>query len=381
MRGKYRSPSRFAAATASRTLLRAAIRPLLRWRPLESPEPGYTVVMACNSLLSPMLGVNLRLLAGQKADNLRELILVFDRTPTAALSALAQQVRAMAPLLPIRFMYYSTRQFKVTSAIRWGWVYSWLSWCTGIGAARTRYVMLHDFDALLLRDNLLEERYAEIVRRQDQFVGTSFYEGNGVESSDRLATTFELILDAAFVRERFRPIEIFNYVSMFRGRSVDFDTFLYAQTRHGRSSVAPVAEEDMVHPSQMICQFTDQQRGRLPAIETNNLLLIPYFIYAGGDPEPLRRQHRILAAAMDGRGGRVVEYYGRPLDLSRLSMVHAQWLTKQAFRVERAVTGQVRDEVRVYFELIETMVGGVAGTLTSETSNRRAGEHAPVAAR
>ena len=350
MRGKYTSPARYAAAKVSRAMLRAAIRPLISWKPMTSPRDGYTVVVACNSRLTPMLGVNLRLLAAQTPDRLRELILVFDSVRTPAHEDLERRVAAEHPHLPVRYIYYTPVQQRVTRTINWGWVYSWLSWCTGLSAATTRHVILHDFDALLIRRDILEERYAEILRRGHEYVGVRFYEGNGVVADDGLVTTFELILDAAFVRANFRPIDIFNHIAMHRGRSVDFDTFLYAESRRGTASVSEVHEEDMVHPSQMICQFTDQQR--LPALETNILLLVPYFIYASGDPGPLREQHRALA----GRRGRVVEFFGRSLDLSRLSLVHAQWLTKQAFRVERAVAGEVRDEIRAYFELIEAMV-------------------------
>lgn len=352
MQGKYTNPLKYLAARLSRIPLRTAIRPLVRWSPLLEPRDGYTVIIGCSTQLVGMLGVNLRMVAAQRRENLAEVIIVFDRRRSEAHAALEARLRQDHPDLPVRFLYYSLAQERVARIIRWGWVYSWMSWCKGIAQTTTRYAVLHDFDAILIRPDVLEERYTEIRRRGHEFIGVRNYEGNGVQASDNLVTTFELIFDAVFVRRTFRPIEIFNHVTTFNGRTVDFDTFLYAESRYGTRSVLPVHEEDMVHPSQMICQYVDHQNGRLPAIEPNNLLLIPYFMYLSGDPNPLRRQFRDLRQ----RRGRSVLCFDRPADLSRLSASHAAWLTKQSLRLERAIAGEPREEVRSYFEEIEAMV-------------------------
>ncbi|MBX3357078.1 MAG: hypothetical protein KF745_01490 [Phycisphaeraceae bacterium] len=352
MNGKYTSSTKYVAARAKRAVLRTMLRRLVSWTPLEAPQPGYTVLIACKCEIQGMLGINLRFLASQNAPNLREVLIVLDRTREAAGPELESSIRAQFPSLPLRFLYYSDRQARVADRIAWGWVYSWLSWSKGIAAARTRYVLLQDFDALLLGPNILEDRFAEIQRRGHQFLGVSFYQGNGVEPTDRLATTFELMFDAQFVRRQFKPIDLFNHITVHNGRSVDFDTLLYAQSRHGTSSVLPIDEEHMVHPSQMICQYTDlhHRRGYVPPL-ANNLLLIPYYIYVSGE-DTLFNQH---AAALRDSRGKSVEIFGRPTDCSRLTPVHAQWITKQAGRVERAVHGQVRPEVREYFEMIERL--------------------------
>src|SRR5262249_34541132 len=157
--------------------------------------------------LLSMLGVNLRMLAAQRRENMREVLIVFDRRRSAAHATLEDRVRAEHPGLPARFLYYTGRQERIARLIRWGWVYSWMSWCKGLAECSTRYAILHDFDAILIRPDVLEERYAQISRRAHEFVGVRQYEGNGVEAADNLVTTFELILDAAFVRRAFRPID------------------------------------------------------------------------------------------------------------------------------------------------------------------------------
>jgi hypothetical protein len=197
---------------------------------------------------------------------------------------------------------------------------------------------------------VLEERHSEIARGAAEYVGIRHYLGNGVESEDRLVTTFELMMDAAFVRERFRPIEIFNHVTRYRGRTVDFDTFLLAQARHGRTAVVPIDEEDMVHPSQMICQFTDHMAGRLPALEIQPP---PHpHSHLSSDPSALKQQREEL----NGRQGMRVRCFGQWMDLDRMSVAHSKWLTKQAARLERAVVGAPRTEVVEYFAAIERIV-------------------------
>ena len=121
-------------------MLRTAIRPLIRWRPLPDPEPGYSVVIGCKSSLAGMLGVNLQLLGRQRRDHLREVIVVWDCGRSAQMIELEARLRSAIGDLPVRFLYYSPLQVRVTSAIQWGWVYSWLSWCAGLSIVRTRYV-------------------------------------------------------------------------------------------------------------------------------------------------------------------------------------------------------------------------------------------------
>ncbi len=83
-----------------------------------------------------------------------------------------------------------------------------------------------------------------------------YYLGNGLAPADRLAVTFELMFDLAFVRRHFRPIELANTVDTYKGRGVDFDTMLYAQSKAGSAFTAEVSDQPMVHPQQVICQFT-----------------------------------------------------------------------------------------------------------------------------
>jgi len=352
---KYKSNASFNRARFTRLLLKTAIRGLLRWRPLADPKPGYTVIIGCNSGLATMLKANLRMLAMQDRSNLDKIIIVFDAPKDKIAVPIEDYARHTFPELPLEFRYYTQWQYEVTRSISWGWVYAWLSWCTGIANVRTRYALLHDFDALLIRGDILEERYQKILAERVEYLGVRYYEGAGVTADDKLAVTFELMFDAAFVRSRFRPIELFNHPTRFKGRRVEFDTFLSAQSQAGTASIHPIDEDSMVHPTQMICQFTDfmNRRNYTPPLETT-LPMIPYFCHLAGDSTLLLSISGSFSRASDG----VVEFWGRPLSLGRLNPDMAAWLKKQAYRLELALTGDVRPEVSRYFEGIEALARG-----------------------
>jgi hypothetical protein len=108
---------------------------------------------------------NLAGLGAAGATNLREVILTIDGSEEEVGFNVVERAREVAPGLPVRVIHYTEKQRAVTRKIDWGWVYAWLSWCVGIANTTTRYAMLHDFDALLLRPDVLEERYREIRAR------------------------------------------------------------------------------------------------------------------------------------------------------------------------------------------------------------------------
>ncbi len=362
------SLSRYLRKRVTRGALSAIIRPLVRWSPLTDPEPGYTVIIGCSWRLCPMIAANLRLLARQDLTNCRRVLVMMDCERREAPAEFEDQARRAAggTGLPLEFRYYTPVQRRVTRAIGWGWVYSWLNWTLGVAETRTRYAMLHDLDALLLKPSIVEGRYAAIRGGQGgaggaEFLGVGYYSGSGVRESDGLVKTFELMFDAEFVRREFRPIDIFNHVAVHQGRRLEFDTFLYAQSRGGRKAVLPIDETEMVHPSQMICHFMDFYTGLRAVPADNNIPLIPYYFDLGGDPTLLRSvTHQLGSATGDGAGPRhngTVELWSRTLDLRRLSGPMRAWHRKQALRMEAALGPTPRGEVVAYFDAIDHAAG------------------------
>lgn len=335
--------------------LRALIRPLVRWNPLAAPREGYSLVLSCAWRLADMPAANLRCIDRLDLTHLDELLIIFDKPADDALRAVADRLVGAFPRLPLRFVYFTPWQTRVTDAIGWGWTYCWLAWCLGLAAASSRFVFIHDLDALPLDRDFFEKRYRLMRQRDLQYLGMQRFQFNGFTAEDNLAASNELMVDARFLRERFKPIDLFASVGVHQGRPVAYDLMLWPQTIAGRTDVLDAEFGQMVHPSQMICQFTallNQRRYTAPARTT--LPLIPYYLFLGDDGDSIRRLTHDLSRCF----GRTVSLLGRDLDLSALSLEQAQSLHAMARQVERALHAFERPEVAAYFDQLEQFAGG-----------------------
>jgi hypothetical protein len=296
-----------------------------------------------------MLIGNLRLLMKQDLSDLDRVIICFDGPKAAELERFEQDAKKEFGKLNILCVHQSNMQSVVLRKIGWGWVDCWLSYARGIAASRTRWVMLHDMDAFLLQGDLIATRFERMKQSGANFMGIRWYEGNGVERDDRLCYIVEMMLDAQFLRRRFKPLDLFNHVCRYKGRSVDFDTLLYPQSVSGGTEVMPMEMTRWVHPSQVISQFTYlKNRPVYVPPESNNLFFIPYFLYLSDDRKILEEHRQALAKADGGP----VDFLGGKMDLSRFSKTHFDWIGQQVRRLEEAVAGGVRDEVQKYLEAV-----------------------------
>lgn len=342
------------------------IKDAVTWTPLTNPEPGYTVIIACMRELAPIAAANLSVVSQMKLNDLRELILIFDCQEHELPPSITSLVASLRDRLPIRVLTYSPAQAAAAAKLRWGWVYAWMSWCLGVGASRTRHVILHDLDALPLNPQLFDLRYQQALQNNSKFHGVRWYQGNGVLESMRLAVTFELVLDAQHVRANFRPFHVFNHVSLIDGRYVDFDTFLYVESKSDARTVEPLPESELVHPSQMICQYTDFVAGRNKYETTGHNLLIPYYAYLGGDANALDA----VGARCADPAARSVPFAGKELPITGMAPSHWAWLEKQIRRAEQALHGATRPEVEQY------LTGFIARAGDARTVGREQGEAA-----
>jgi hypothetical protein len=353
MQGKYTSRAAYYTARLKRLPMELTLRDQVTWEPMVSPEPGYTPIVGCMASIPDVALANVRLMSRMDLTNAREVILVFDRPPELMPEGFAARLEEARGSMPVRLLHYSPQQHAAAERIKWGWVYAWMSWTTGIKHALTRHVILHDLDAMPTDPTFFERRYRMALDRSATFFGIRWYKGNGVLHEDRLTTTFEMVMDAARVREATRPFDGFNKITVFNGRSVDFDTFLYTQSKLMESDQAPIDEDDVVHPSQMICQYTDLLAGRVPGpVANTNLPLMPAYMLLGGRGELL---HEITDHLAQG-GGDSLPFVGARLDISAISRKHLDWLDKQARRLETAATGAVRPEVEHYLELLRRRI-------------------------
>jgi len=322
--------------------MESAIRKLVDWEPLRDPSEGYTIAIACMNSLAPLAVANILLLARQKRDNLREVVLVFDCPVEEIAPVVRRAVEEYAEDFKITLVGYDERQYRVTRTINWGWVFAWLSWSLAIGRASTRAVIIHDLDAMPVAPDFFERLYAAWLESRPSFCGSHRYAGNGVTPEMELVTTFELTLDAACLRSRFRPFDLFNKLRIIDGRLVDFDTMLWVQHQCPDRVLRAVEETDLVHPTQLICNYTDLIAGRTNFQGRPHMLLIlSYLLSIGNEPDPLNE----LGAQLQHPDVRRVTLWGKELYLDGLPPESWAWMEKQIRRLEQGLFGGTRPAI------------------------------------
>lgn len=356
MTGKYTSRAKYLAARAKWGVVRGLLASMSRWEPIRKPAEGYSIVIGCPAKLLTILGANLALLYRQDLSGCREVVCVVDAPREAVEGERLEREMAGrfgAEGAGLRWMYYTPREYRVLDRLGYPAGFCWYSWQKGLGTLATRHALLHDFDAFPLRPGLLRERYESVLQDGAAWLGQRCYQGNGVEREDGLVTTFEMVLDIAAVRERLRPIELFNRITTYRGRTVEFDITLEAQAsgQLGAARAMDIAEEEMVHPSQVVHQFTELTHNRdyVPPAR-NRLPFIPYLLDVAGDERVLADAVRKLATDA------TFELGGRTVQLGRTDPEHVVWLAKQAGLMEAALHGRVRDHVSAYFEAVQQAI-------------------------
>ena len=350
-----RQLAKAAFKSAKRAPLLWQLRRLSSWEPLVSPEPGYSIVIAGMRRLWPVALANLRLIAACDRKDLHEVLLVMDdeldRLP-AEFRRLAEEIGSNG--LPLRVIGYDDRQRRIAHRINWGWVYSWLSWSKGIAAARTGRVILHDLDAMPIDTGVFRRLFEASQANAAQFQGIRYYSGSGVTPQMRLVTTFEMTIDIEWLRRSARPLEGFNQVRLVDGRYVDFDTWLEVQRRAPIRRVEPIEPASLVHPTQLICQFTDHVAGRDSRLHSGHQLpILLYFVHLGNASTDLEAAGDRYA---DSRA-QSAPLFGREADLSRVHPAGWAWMEKQIRRLEQHLFGGTRPHVAHYLRGFASRAG------------------------
>jgi hypothetical protein len=305
---------------------------MVSWTPASALEPGCTALIGmCHRLPDVLLG-NLSCLNAASWPELKEAIVAVDGTKGCLPEGLEAAAHAACTNFKVRFFYYSDEQAKLAEKMCLPYVYSWLSWSIALSHCKTHSAMLHDYDALVLGD-ALARRYYAFVESGAAIQGVRWYQVNGITTEDRLAGTFEAFLDVPWLRS-FRPIQMFNQIGYTGGRSRDYDTLLDIQHRHtevSRRTVIDMDEESLVHPSQMIHQYTMFRRSPGAAMPCFSIPMIPVFELLSGKPDALGA----AAKRLDAADGTVVDFFGdgAPINLGQLDTATVDWILKQIARV------------------------------------------------
>jgi hypothetical protein len=328
MRGKYKNWLVHQVAVFRRERLRARPSNLIRWEPLREPEQGCTAIIGMCSRLPDVLFANIRCLAKFRWPELKRVLIVVDCTEDSFQHRVQSQIIAEHPELNIQFLFYSPAQSAMAASCNLPYMYCWLSWCIGLKHTTTVHVLIHDYDALILGP-ALEERYRTFAASPAKVQGITWYHSNGVDVEDRLATTFEAFMDAQWLRDS-APISLFNKLRAIGGRSIDFDITLDLQHRQltaEQRTIVPMSQNDLVHPSQMIHQYTMFRRSPAATLPCFSIPMIPFFIYLSGRTEVI--DHAIQALSAGAYHDLDLLNDGTRINLSKLDIPQVDWLLKQ----------------------------------------------------
>lgn len=327
MQGKHSSIFKHAAAWLYRERIRYQLSSLVSWRPLIEPEPGCTAIIGMCSRLPKVLGANLRCLIAARWPELREIIISIDAT-REAFPLDANQLMSKYPGIEIRVVHYTPEQSRFAEEIKLPFVYSWMSWSIALAEVKTRDVLIHDYDALVF-GRTLRDRHNEFVRSGAAIQGISWYAVNGLEPKDRLATTFEAFAQAQWLR-RLPPVSLFNKIGTKDGRSIDYDTTLYIQDRLLRPeqrTCMPMDLDELVHPSQMIHQYTMFRKFPGRPLPCFAMPMLPLFAVLSGEPASFKNATLSLRSAP--RDAVDLAGDGTPMNLEQLGVPEVDWALKQ----------------------------------------------------
>lgn len=344
MRGKHGNYLIHGLATLQRDWLRWKIAGSIKWDGLDAPEPGCTAIVGVCSRLPDVLAATMRCLNMSRWPELKRVVLAVDCTRDAFPTGIEARVKAAYPELQIDFLYYTPEQWGMTKKLELPFVYCWLSWCIALAQVRTQHVLIHDYDALVLGPTLAS-RYRKFVDSGAKAQGISWYKTNGVEEADHLATTFEAFFDVPWLRS-FEPVQLFNKLRLVDGRSIDFDITLDLQ-RHlpeSQRTAIPMDLDQLVHPSQMVHQYTMFHHSPGQALPCFSVPMIPFFAYLGGNHGMLEQAIGHLEA-----GNREdIDFLsdGTRFNFTQLTATQVDWILKQM--VQAFVALGVAPDPQVY---------------------------------
>lgn len=329
---KYKNYLHFCIAKIWRILLRFRLSHLVDWSPVERLENGCTIIIGICSKLPSVLTANLICLSKSNWEDVKEILVAVDGERGVLPRGFEEETIANFSNFNLKFLYYSPMQARIANQIGLPFIYSWLSWCICLSQVQTKTVLIHDYDALVI-GNSLKQRYLAFTKSSLKIQGIEWYEGNGIVKEDGLAKTFEAFVDVAWVRH-FPPILLFNQVAAHKGRWVDYDTLLDLQANYTNDSerdIIPMDLDELVHPSQMIHQYTMFKKYPGQALPCFSIIMIPFFNFLGGDSQAIERASQAI------REGNIfaINLLGDDtiINLSRLTIAHVDWMLKLMLQV------------------------------------------------
>ncbi len=344
---KYKNSIHFLSAKLYKDFRRYQMSKLISWDTPAPTEPGCTAIIAMCSKIPHILYGNLICLWDSRWEDLKEIVVIVDAEQGALPAGFEDKIKKKLPQLKLTFIYYNQQQAKYTAKVGDPFIYAWLSWTIGFNYARTKTVLIQDYDALVLSREALETRYRAFIESGAKIQGVKWFSWLGLREEDHLATTFEAFVDVNWIRS-YPPVMGYHRIGKLNGRRVGYDMYDDIQANHtpeNQRTIMPMKEQDLAHTSEMIVQYMKFKKMPGKALPCFSVIMIPFFYWLSGQDQAITN----ATQALQQQGSTRVDLLsdGVLMNLSLLQTVDVDWIMKNIVQV------LVKKDIKPFKELID----------------------------
>ena len=329
-----------------RKSVQAILNPFLRWgRPREIAE-GYSIILGAPWNLRHLLRINLLFLSKTDLTHVRRVLVVFDRTRREGANDFVDGIKREFASLPLAFYFHPTVPGGIVRIVNQSKFYASLNWVTGIKNCPTRYAILHDFDLYPLQSDFFRNIFAALKTENLCFCGAEYTHWDGLTDEDRILGTWELGMDADWLRNTCKPIDCFHKYAPIGGRLHDVDAFSYIQSRTPERALVHGANGlPYCHVTNLCSTFLRLTKGE----KVNVAWRLHTLWYLESLPEDTRRL-RAITEHMNAAKSPVLTVNNRMIDFSTVHVTCANVLDRDLMLMENFLYGSCRDVVREYVD-------------------------------
>ena len=332
-----------------RNILKKILGPCLSWSPIANQREGFSIVLGVPWPLRHLLPVNLQFVAKTDLRQLHRIHIVFDRVAQDGGEAFIAQMRLEFPSLPLTFSFYPPIAGRFVELINYSKFYASMNWTLGLGQCETRYALLHDFDLYPLVPHYFSSMFEAMRDRALRFTGVEWTLFDGLEPSHALIGTWALGIDAAWLRQNYRPIDCFHTVEPINGRRFDLDAFTFIESKTPqRGLVNAFTENDMAHVRNLCSTYLRFKKGeRFDVVWRLHHL---WYLEALCEREDRLGQ---LVRLMDEATSSRLRVNNLVAEFSNTHVTCANVLRRQLLLMEHFLFGQPRPELLAYVDAFE----------------------------
>lgn len=336
----------------ARESVKLPLRLMLRWSTPRPVEEGFSIVLGVPWDLRDLLAINLRFVAQTDLADLRTIHVVFDRCWREGMDTLAAEATKAFPQLPLQFHHYPKRAGRIIEKTNVSTFYNSMNTVLALDACTTRYAVLHDFDLYPLVPNYFTEIVGAMRDRDLRFSGLELTPFDGLTKDDALLGTWALGIDVPWLRANWQPIHCFHRMGNVNGRMVNLDPYSWIQTHTPhRDLVRTIGPDACCHVKNLCSTYLRFITGRWAKIAWR-LHYLWYLQYAGGDDAAFIEAQRVMNEADTP----IIAVCGCEADFADTDVTCANVLRDELYRMEEALVGNVRSEVKAYVDAFEAFL-------------------------